>query len=257
LIPVLAALGALVFAVDGVIWDPVFKTHPLGSVPVVFGAGLLLGAMFLYSVDAGSVTTGSPSLRLALRLTRWSVVLLAVPAIVLVPIYAKSRLTDGRQSATEVTRLMSAYSKEGDPVLCIATVNSHVFPELLQMKRRSGSRYAWSFPIPMLYAEVQADDRGFFPYRRREQAPVEERQFLDDLAEDIKNIRPPLVLIDDNLSGQRYPKGFVLKEYLRKAGFVESAMQCYRSLGEMLGYEVFVLEDIGESNGGSRITREP
>lgn len=155
-----------------------------------------------------------------------------------------SRITYEALAGNRFAKVIYEHSEEGDPVLFISTsTDGEAYPTLVQMKRRPGSRYLVAFPIPLLYSGVTAKANTEFPYRIGQQAPIEERRFLRDLAEDIATIRPRLIFIDNDGRSVACPEGFDMKEYLVKAGFVGAAMWGYAPISEVAGFEAYVLQE--------------
>ncbi len=133
-----------------------------------------------------------------------------------------------------VPRAIAELSREGDPILVISRLEV-VYPTLLQLNRRPGSRYLWSFPLPMLYEDAVYRD-GQFPYRGALTATPDENRFLDELAEDIRRLRPKLIFLDDKRlvfllhDPQNFwprPKRFSVNDYLAQNGFLAAAMWDY------------------------------
>lgn len=138
-----------------------------------------------------------------------------------------------------IAEVIRKYTKDEDPVLIIGTPVDSVYPMLVQMNRRPGSRFIVSWAIPLFYMGVTPDADGSFPYRLEEEAPEEEVRFLEELAEDIAENEPDLILIHD--SRAIWVKGFMLKEYLAKTSFLTRAMHKYTQLPSVSDYDVYVL----------------
>ena len=81
-------------------------------------------------------------------------------------------------SFAALRQVVESRTRPGDRVLVVATSVYPAYPTLLQTGRRTGSRYAWSFPIAFCYAGCRADAADRPAYRRRPEAPAEEQQFL-------------------------------------------------------------------------------
>jgi hypothetical protein len=136
-------------------------------------------------------------------------------------------------------RVVENRSRPGDRVLIVATSVYPAYPILLQTGRRAGSRYAWSFPIALYYADAQPDPTGRLIYRRRQEAPAEERQFLHELEEDVHRLRPQLIIVqhDDGWSG--LPADFNTFDYLVYSGWTKDGLARYRELPGPEGWKVF------------------
>lgn len=127
-------------------------------------------------------------------------------------------------------------------------------PSLLQVNRRPASRYLFLFPIPLIYRAEGVRSIRKSGYRGPSELSIEERRVLDELAADIAEKRPRLVLVDNRGFCQGCPRGFGLHEYLDRAGFLATALAGYERTGEMGGY--LVLEPVGMTvamgEGGTR-----
>jgi hypothetical protein len=152
----------------------------------------------------------------------------------------RTRWKDRSASTGDIADLISRYTIEGQPVLFISTTIT-AYPILLQMNRKPGSRYLSCFPIAMFYMGVEGKTNRGFPYHVGEDTPKDERRFLEELAQDIGTIRPRLIFVDDGGKYAGCPEGFVLKEYLRTVGFIETAMRYYRRIARADDREVFLL----------------
>lgn len=159
-----------------------------------------------------------------------------------------------------VGEIVEQYSDEGDPVLVLTTDVGRVYPLLLQTERRAASRYIWTFPIALIHAggpPAGADDEGY-PYPSRESATPEERRILEELGEDIRENRPPLILMNDTEHPQGLPPGFALPGYFEAVGFLEREMDAYRYVDTAFEYRIYVLkQDRDEGAPGAASGTEP
>jgi hypothetical protein len=89
---------------------------------------------------------------------------------------------DRLRRRSQIMRTIDTFTKEGDAVLVATTSVWDPYPALTLQHRWPGSRYLWLFPIPMMQAVP--DDGGVF-----------ENEFVRDLAEDIRERRPTLLLL--------------------------------------------------------------
>jgi hypothetical protein len=92
------------------------------------------------------------------------------------------RDVDRLRSRSQIMRTIESLTRPGDRVLVATTGVWDPYPALTLQNRTPGSRYLWLFPIPMLRAEGPA----------REDL---ENEFVRDLAEDIRERRPKLLLL--------------------------------------------------------------
>jgi hypothetical protein len=165
-------------------------------------------------------------------------VLLIVIEAVLVPEWYRTRSVDQVDFA-DARNFILENSSPSDTVLIISTGTHPSYPTLLQIGRRPGSRYLWSFPLPMLYRGVNAQATGF-PYRSRERAPIEEARFLDELADDIATRRPRVILIPAMPSPFAMPKGFNILEYLVRNDFIRTKMATFQFRRTVQGFAAYV-----------------
>jgi hypothetical protein len=98
------------------------------------------------------------------------------------------------------------------------------------------------YPVPMLYwtrAGLPAAAAGL--YRRRGEAPPEERAFLDDLTEDVRARRPALIAIEAQPGCQGCPPEFNLLEYFRYNGFLDEVLaERYVEMGDAGKFRLYV-----------------
>jgi hypothetical protein len=76
-------------------------------------------------------------------------------------------------------------------------------------------------------------------YRRREEAPAEERQFLCELEDDVHQLRPQLIIVHDDVGWPWLPEGFNTFDYLVYSGWTKNALAGYRELPGPKGWKVF------------------
>jgi hypothetical protein len=115
--------------------------------------------------------------------------------------------------------------------MVVTTSILDTYPMLLQLDRRSGTRYTCLFPLAMTYWDP-AGPPGYrvpppgtpFHYRRRDEAPPEERQFLDDLAADVRLRSPKLIAVWSWPGCQGCPPNFNVYDYLKSNGFIDEVI---------------------------------
>jgi hypothetical protein len=133
------------------------------------------------------------------------------------------------------------YTHEQEPVLVLSTNVASIYPLLMQLDRRGGSRYVFEFPLPILYEGVHAGADGVFPYEIADPTlAAAERQFRADLAADVRRRRPPLVVVAPAGECQACPPGFSLRDYLERTGFVRDVLASYREVPGRTGASLFV-----------------
>lgn len=130
-----------------------------------------------------------------------------------------------------------------DPVLIISTSVAEVFPRVVDLDLEIASRYLWTFPIALLYADAPDYPEGF-PYHPMDESPPEELQFLQELGDDIVNNEPKVIVIDYAGQAQGCPVGFNPADYLRVNGFVERYMTNYKEPLDIMGKKVYYRKDV-------------
>ena len=125
-----------------------------------------------------------------------------------------------------------------DRVVVIVNSTRPAYPMLVQLGRRTVGRYVTCFPIAFFYAGVEPTANRPV-YRRYDEAPAEERLFLDELRDDVKRFQPKLIIVHDTPGWYGLPKGFNTFEYLRYSGWTEQSLESYREVPGPLGWKVF------------------
>ncbi len=161
-------------------------------------------------------------------------------------------------------RIVQTHSAPGDRVLIVASSVRPAYPMLLQLGRKPGSRYLCSFPVAFFYAEEKRGQVQFAgtaqrraptrsvgrrtnwtcplfstTYRDYADASDGERQFLDELADDVAQLQPRLVIIHDRPGWLGLPDGFNMFDYLEQAGWAKRALDNYQELPAPRGWKVF------------------
>jgi len=123
-------------------------------------------------------------------------------------------------------------------VLVIVNSTRPAYPMLAQLGRRTAGRYLTCFPIAFLYAGAAATaDRPV--YRHYDEAPAEERLFLDELRDDVKRFQPKLIIIHASPGWFGLPKDFNTFEYLLYSGWAKQSLESYREVPGPRGWKVF------------------
>lgn len=134
--------------------------------------------------------------------------------------------------------IVETRSSPGDRVLIVATSVSPASPMLLKTGRWPGSRYLHFFPIAMLYAEGRWQP-GRAAYRTYDEAPPEERRFLDDLQEDVERFHPRLIIICNALHWYGLADEFNTYDYMVHSGWTRKALPPYREVPGLDEWKVF------------------
>lgn len=225
---VMAVVGAALYVQQGKGWS-------YHLIPAVF-AGL---AAFLFGAGGspGLLRSGPPSPQ------RLAVLLILGVAL----LFQTARWGLHERAAVGPARdvlheLLVRSTRPDDAVLMISTSVAEVYPLLLHADRSPGSRFLWTFPLPMLYADHPGAPEGDFPYRSRESMGAREGRFLSELSADIAHRRPAVILVNGYENPQGCPPGFTLPGYLRAAGLFEEAMAGYRFWNEVFGWRIYAPE---------------
>jgi hypothetical protein len=138
-------------------------------------------------------------------------------------------------SPTPNEQLIRTLSPPGGRVVVIATSVGVAYPALVQLGRQPGSRFLWDFPIALYESERSQSNL----YPTPDDMTADERQFIDDLEDDITTNRPDLILVQ-RVFCQGCPPGFDLDTYIERTGIKRDAMTAYTHLGRRGIYDVYV-----------------
>lgn len=243
------------------------KGWPYHLIPVWFGSSILavlVLAAFLSKVIPNGFAPVDGKEKL-LRLHGW-VALIGFLLLILLPIsligFRSPRSESGRNpidSLLSYLPLKESTSREynvpswmpsmfgpsapRDPVLIISTSVAEVFPRVVDLDLEIASRYLWTFPIALLYADAPDYPEGF-PYHPMEESPPDELQFLQELGDDIVNNAPKVIVIDHDGQSQGCPVGFNPADYLRVNGFIDRYMTNYKEPLDIMGKKVYYRKDV-------------
>lgn len=126
-----------------------------------------------------------------------------------------------------------------DRVLCLTTGVIWIYPMLVYADRLPGSRYLQAFPVAFSYEGVKAERGQTFPYRSLDNAPPDERLYLEEITEDLGRYRPGLVLIQATPSSDGCAPGFCMRDYLQNNGWIPRNLTAYMNLGCVGGFDVY------------------
>ncbi len=227
------------FAVFGLVSLALYLLQHKGwfyhQIPAVFGGTLaLVVGGFAFARKSGRGLSRLPNLRMA----SWLVagVLLASG----VELWAEADKGFQPWPDPGIGKIIQRYSTTDDPILIISTQVGSVYPLMLQVNRASASRYITTFPLALIYAaEPDADpvnDRN----PSREHMKPEEIRFLNELEQDIRATKPPLILIDARERPQAMPEGFTFPDYFEDVGFLKEALGNYRYEETAFDFQIYV-----------------
>ncbi len=138
-------------------------------------------------------------------------------------------------------QLVVRFTRPGDSVMILNSSVSPAFPMLLQLKRRAGTRYISTVPLPLLYHFSQPAPGSALGHRLDSRWLDEEQRFLEDLREDVRRYHPKLILVNAKETCGRCPEGLGIARYLRVKGFLPQALEsAYSSLGLFGEFEAYV-----------------
>jgi hypothetical protein len=130
------------------------------------------------------------------------------------------------------------HSRPDETVLFINTILFPAYPTLVQTGRLPASRYLTAFPLAGFYYGTPSGKQFF--YRTKQSMPAEEKQFLDELAADIRTNHPALIFIRLSDPCSAMPEGFNMDEYFHRSGFVADAMRGYVRSGTVVDFSLYV-----------------
>ncbi|MGO9567905.1 MAG: hypothetical protein ACLP5H_10220 [Desulfomonilaceae bacterium] len=144
---------------------------------------------------------------------------------------------------TPFSKIIAENSLPGDRILTVTSsldMDGPLYTTLL-MERKPAHRWFFTFWMGMLYAGVEADEKGQFPYHSRSEAPEEEIRLIHELEEDISKFNPKLIFVLNHQGCQGCPQHFSIMEYSKKIGLMNEIGKRYRLLTNESGYSVFIL----------------
>ncbi len=144
------------------------------------------------------------------------------------------------QTTLALRRTLLNHSRPGDRVLCIVpSFCNTTSPLLLQIGRKPGGRYPYMLPIRMIYNDPTLGGPAGNLYHALDVAPPEEREYLNDLREDVTRNHPRLIVIQDRIVVKILPYGFNAYEYLVFTGWTADMLSSYREVTAPKGWKVF------------------
>ncbi len=144
------------------------------------------GLLCLAAVVASRIRPPTPSVG------QWIIGGLMIVCLLTVWLRDREKARAETPGVAMLRELVVAHTRPKDRVLFVTTSVLPTFPMLAQIDRRPGSRYMCMFSIAFFYAGSEKAD-----YHRWDEASAEERQYLDDLREDVERLQPRLILVLD------------------------------------------------------------
>jgi hypothetical protein len=140
----------------------------------------------------------------------------------------------------DLRELIEMHTRPGDTVLAVDTSYWPATGVLTQIDRQLGGRYLHAFPIAFAY-KGEVDEDSF--YQPSVVLPEEAARFLRELAEDLDNQRPVLLLIDHRETCKACPDGLQISHFLEAQGFMEAHVwDRYVLVGQASVFDVYRLE---------------
>jgi hypothetical protein len=185
------------------------KGWPYHATSVVMSAYILL-AILLSRFSAG------------LAVSRAGRILAAAPLLTLFAFFAAGATQATMRAIrvgfwelkTDDAALILNATQPDDTVLVVSTGVDASYPLLLLTERRPGTRYAFMFPLPMLYANAEPDAGSIYGYSIPAELAGDEQHFLATLNQDIDERDPALILIDHMTPCFACPADMNLPAYL-------------------------------------------
>ncbi|MBX9667485.1 MAG: hypothetical protein K2X93_07690 [Candidatus Obscuribacterales bacterium] len=165
--------------------------------------------------------------RSLLVLTLFGVILLPVLPILIRDSMVTTKVTN------PLDKVVSGSTAPGDPVLILGTKSTSSCPTLLNLNRKPGSRFAWSFALDMAsYAKLNSKSKYNWA--------LEQSKIVNELVEDIGRLRPKLIAIEASPSTTSRLSGSLYQRLAEQSVFVK-ALSNYSPAGIRNGYAVWLL----------------
>ncbi|MCP4002081.1 MAG: hypothetical protein GY727_14325 [Gammaproteobacteria bacterium] len=116
------------------------------------------------------------------------------------------------RSTQGLVKLIADNSSRGDRVAIFGVTPLWYYPSLVQQDRYSGTRYAFSFMIPMLYDGASVEPDIPHGYKVAGNRIDQEQLYKSEIQEDIEKLKPELVIIYRRDCQWCLP-GFSMEEY--------------------------------------------
>lgn len=124
--------------------------------------------------------------------------------------------------------LIREVTAANDTVMILGTSVDAAFPLLIQVGRRSGTRFGFAFPIPLLYDGALPDPSLPHQNKIADDRRAGEKTFLNDLNTDIRDRKPALIMVDNADPCIACPDGMSLIGYFTGHASELPALQAYR-----------------------------
>ncbi len=167
---------------------------------------------------SGSLLLNDPQKKSFFVLMLFGVILLPV-----LPLLVRNSMVTTK-IISPLDKAVMGSTSPGDRVLILGTTSTSSYPLLLNLNRKPGSRFGWSFALDMVfYARLNSkSDRNW---------GLEQSKIVNDLVEDIGRLQPKLIAIEAlpatiALSGSLYERLAHQRLFVRALGNYEPAGIC-------------------------------
>ena len=225
---VISIVGTVTFWMQGKGW-------PYHRIPTSFGAIVAI-AIVISSSDKLELlcnrmaTSGNKNISKAVGVVA---VLLAVAIVAITPKHYEAQ-------KTYFAKAVESYGRAGDAILILSGSVVPGYPALVQAQRRSGSRYLFTFVVPMLYGNGVADPSSPHGYTLPPELQEEEARFLNELSEDISKLAPVAIFIENAETCLACPPGFSMLNYFTgNKGLIKQISDDYTRMEDSRRWTVF------------------
>jgi hypothetical protein len=132
---------------------------------------------------------------------------------------------------------VSRNSRPRDAILIVSTTANDAFPTIVQTDRRMASRYILAYPL--VFAYFDGKQRHGPPYHAPAAMESLERQYLEDLGQDMLEYQPTLVILPSTPGGQDIAGDFQIDDYLTQVGWIDRWLGGYREIHGPTGFRCF------------------
>jgi hypothetical protein len=117
------------------------------------------------------------------------------------------------------------------------------YPLILTTQREPGTRYLFSYVVPLLYSNSIVDINSPLNYVLPPELAAEEQLFAQETADDIVQNKPRLVFIERNKTCIFCRMGFSLLTWAMQQESIMSALESYTRLDDSRKFAIFVRSD--------------
>jgi hypothetical protein len=163
-------------------------------------------------------------------------------AISILTVTPKGYLTEPPEGSRDLS-VFEIHSAPGDSIVFITADVFSSYPLILTTQREPGTRYLFSFVIPLLYSNAIVDSNSPLGYILPPELAAEEQLFAQETADDIVQNKPRLVFIERTKTCSFCRKGFSLLTWATQQESLMSALESYTRLDDIRRFAIFVRSD--------------